>query len=112
MGAVKSAFGDKAKEALANAAQAALDEAAEVFDFLPPADDKDDVVATVEEVEKDVVELQSRMFVAKKQIKRTIQSLRQISSECFCKLCNVNFFITSVSGGQSQETCGTVVKKY
>ncbi len=112
MGAVKSAFADKAKEALANAAQAALDEAAETFDFVPPTDDKDDVIATVEEVDKDLVELQSRMFVAKKQIKRTIQSLRQISSESFCKLCNVNFLINFVLGGQIQETCGTVVKKY
>ena len=78
VGAMKnaSAFVDKAKEALASAAQSALDH------FVPPADD--DVVATVEEVDTDLVELQSRMFVTKKQIKRSIQSLRLISSECWC----------------------------
>jgi hypothetical protein len=93
MGAMKgaSAFVGKAKEALANAAQSALDQAAEALDFVPPADDKDDVVATVKEVDKELVELQSRMFVTKKQIKRSIQSLRLISSECRCTLFNINF---------------------
>ena len=74
MGAVKGAILDKAP-----AAQAALDAAGEVLDFFAPEDDKVD--EDQGPPEKDVVELQSRMFVAKRQMKRSIQSLRLVAGE-------------------------------
>jgi hypothetical protein len=73
MGAVKGAILEKAP-----AAQAAVDAASNALDFFaPPEDDIDSSPK-----EQDVVELQSRMFIAKKQQKRTIQSLRVVAGEC------------------------------
>ncbi len=73
MGAVKGAILDKAP-----AAQAALDAAGEVLDFFAPKVDVDEDQGPTE---KDVVELQSRIFVAKRQMKRSIQSLRLVAGE-------------------------------
>jgi len=78
----------------------------------PPEDDSDDAVVAVEDVDKDVVELQSRMFVAKKQLKRSMQSLRQVVGEICSRCVAFDFLTSSVLGGQSQETCGNVIKTY
>ena len=77
MGAVKGAILQKVP-----GAQAAVDAASEVLDLfaLPgPEDHKGSP-------EQDVLELQSRMFIAKKQLKRSIQSLRLVAGECCSKI--------------------------
>jgi hypothetical protein len=100
MGKVKGAILEKAP-----AAQAAVDVASEVLDFF--ATNEDDVAE--DPPEPDVVELQSRMLVAKKQLKRSIQSLRLVAGEHYSVFAKFDLSSFLASGGQSQDTCGNII---
>ncbi len=81
-----------------------------VQDALDPEEEDDD---EEDDEDPEAAELQERIFIAQKQFKRTIQSLRAVDG-AFPQFFALPIFCFNFAnlGGFSQESCGSIVKWY
>jgi hypothetical protein len=119
VGKVKGALKDKAEELKGKAQDFVEDKLQGVADaamqYISPQDDdeEDENEEPVDDEEDDeALELTNKIFLAKQQLQRSIQNLGLVAGQQLLHICAVFRVFYCTLGGQSQESCGNIVKLY